>query len=213
MRTRLVLSYTLVILVCLGVVSLTMFVLLLRTSLPDRQIYAELTALSRLILVRPLADELLREQPADRLDLLLDRLADAQSLRIMLARADGRVIADSQESLVGHDLFQEGNLASERGELVQGSLRLPGTLQRWLFVGRLAPTAPGDESRWLIVARQAPRLPIFQIFGEESARPAGSGGFSELGPVGPARLVDQPLDRPAGAAGSLGGPCHCQRRL
>ena len=66
LRSRLLASYTLVILICLAVVGTAMWVLLLQRSLPDRQLYQELVTKSQVVLLRPVREELLREQPSQR---------------------------------------------------------------------------------------------------------------------------------------------------
>ena len=176
---RLLFSYALVILICLAVVGAAMWLFVLRNSLPDRQLYQELTTKSRLVLLRPVREELLDQAPSAAADPALQRVADALQVRVLLAEPDGTVIADTGVDLVGHNLLQEITVLEQDASSFRGSYRLPGTLRRWLFVGRSLPLA-SESGRWFVVAQAAARLPLLQTLGENLATPlvqAGVLGF------------------------------------
>lgn len=176
-RSRLLASYTLVILACLAVVSVAVLLFLLRRSFPEQQMYLDLAAKSQAVLFRPVADELLRQQPPERLAAALQRIADTQQLRVILAESSGRVIGDSEDALTGHNLLEEAQLSRQTAEVIQGSFRPAGTWQRWLFVGR---PIPPSHTYWFIVSRRAPRLPVFQLFGENMLSPLVQAGLLGL---------------------------------
>ncbi len=216
LRSRLLASYTLVILLCLAVVGGALLLLLARLSLPERQIYQELNSLSRMMAFRPLLDDLLRNQPPERLEQTLQRLADAQNTRIILAELDGRVVADTHGALVGQNLLQEARLQERSPELIQGSFRPAGTLQRWLFVGRTL-TRPGEQqARWLVFSRQAPRLSIFTLYGENILSPLVQAGLvglvvAVLLALLISRSVAKPVQQTAAAAQAVAAGDYGQR--
>jgi signal transduction histidine kinase len=205
LRSRLLASYTLVIVVCLVVVAAATLLFLLRRSLPDRQVYLDLAAKSRVALFRPVRDELLRDQSPERLTRTLQRISDTQQERVILTEADGIVIADTHDSLTGHNLLKEARLSKRTADVIQGSFRPAATWQRWLFVGRALPPS---HDRWFIVARQVPRLPIFQIFGENMLSPLVQAGLLGLilsvllaGLI--SRSVARPIQQTAAAARAI----------
>jgi len=216
LRSRLLVSYTLVILICLAVVGAALWLLLLRLSLPDRQIYQELTVVSSVARYRPVMDELLREQPTQRVEQSLLRIADSQKVRIILTDVDGLVIADTGGALTGHNLLKESQLKERTPELVTGSFRPAGTLQRWLFVGRALSAPQSPQTRWFIVAKQAPRLPISHFFGENLLTPlvqAGLLGFvlAVLLAWLVSRSVARPVQQAAAAAQAVAGGNYDQQ--
>ena len=171
LRNRLLASYTLVILICLTVVGAAMWLILLRRSLPDRQLYQELQTKSQVVLLRQVRDELIRGQPSERGLLAMQRLAGTLMARVLVLEKDGRVIIDSDEALVGINLLQESNLSQQAANMVRGSFRPAGTLQRWLFVGRPIDQFRATSERWFVVSQPVPRLPIFQLLGDNLATP------------------------------------------
>lgn len=126
LRSRLLASYTLVIVVCLVVVAAATLLFLLRRSLPDQQVYLDLAAKSRIALFRPVRDELLRDQSPERLTRALQRISDTQQERVILTEADGSVIADTHDSLTGHNLLKEARLSKRTADVIQGSFRPAG---------------------------------------------------------------------------------------
>ncbi len=205
LHSRLLASYTLIILLCLAVVGIALMLLLARLSLTDRQIYAELALLARWTTLRPGIDEFLSDPSSPRMEQTLERIADLQNVRFILAEPDGRIVADTQNSLVGHNLLNESNLREQTAEKIEGSFRPAGTLQRWLFVGNILPNPQNSRVGWLIVAKRAPRLPIFQLFGENILAPllqAGLVGFilSILLAWLISRSVARPIQQTAAAA-------------
>ncbi|MBN1317998.1 MAG: hypothetical protein JXA42_21120, partial [Anaerolineales bacterium] len=121
--SRLLASYTFIILICLAVVGIAMWLLLFQLSLPDRQLYQELTAKSHLVLLRPVGEELLRDPSSQRTEQTLKRLSDAIQARLLLIKKDGRIIADSQGTLLGQNLTDKARLVEETNSVIRGSLR------------------------------------------------------------------------------------------
>jgi len=171
LRGRLLGSYTLVILLCLAVVGLALAILLARNSWPDRQLYGELDLKSRIILTQSELGNWVLNQPGQRFNPGLKRLADRLEARIVLLSKDGQVVADSQDGLVGHNLLAEAKLNRQSPELIRGSLRPAGTLQRWLFSGRAVTQNNALNVHWFVVAKEGSRLPIFQLFGQNLLGP------------------------------------------
>jgi two-component system OmpR family sensor kinase len=180
LRSRLLVSYTLVILVCLAVVGLAMGLLLARRSLPEQQIYRDLENKSRWVHLRPALSEFLLDRPPERLAQGLQRVADILSARVMMIEEGGRVVADTGDEWVGHNLLAEANLNQQTPDLVRGVFRPAGTLQRWLFVGRALPVQGASPARWVVLSQQAPRLAVFQLFGENLLRPLAQAGTLAL---------------------------------
>jgi two-component system OmpR family sensor kinase len=177
---RLLASYTLVIVACLAFVGGAFAILLMRLSLPERQLYQELDALSRLVALRPVLDTLLVEGPPERLLPALQRVAENQQVRVILMTPDGEVLADTAGVLAGQNLLGQARVAQRTPERIQGTYRAPGTLRRWLFVGRLVTPTASPAGRWFVVARQAPRLPMAQLFGQNLLPPLFQAGLLGL---------------------------------
>jgi signal transduction histidine kinase len=205
LRNRLLASYILVIVVCLAVVGAAFTVLLLRLPLPERQVYQELEGLSRLVTLRPMLEPMLLEGPPERLRPLLERVAENQDARVIVATDDGAVLVDTGDTLLGLNLMEQMQIQERSVDRIQGTLRAPGTLRRWLFVGRLVTDEGSRASRWLVVARQAPRLPIAQLFGQNLAPPLLQAGLLGLALAVVlawlvSRWVARPVQRTAAAA-------------
>jgi signal transduction histidine kinase len=167
LHSRLLLSYILVLLACLVVIGLAMGLLLARGALPERQVYRDLENKSRWVLFRPVQSAAVLDQPAARLPAVVGRIADTLKTRVLLLEADGRVIADSGDALSGRNLLEEARMEESGPELLRGSFRPAGTLQKWLFVGQPLPSPGEGPKRWFVVSQQVPRLAALQLFGDE----------------------------------------------
>jgi two-component system OmpR family sensor kinase len=208
LRSRLLVSYTLVILLCLAVVGLAMGLLLARRSLPEQQIYRDLENKSRWVHLRPALSEFLLNQSPERLAQGLQRVADILNARALLVEEGGRVVADTGEGWVGRNLLAEANLNQQTPELIRGVFRPEGTLQRWLFVGRALPPQGASPARWIVLSQGAPRLAIFQLFGENLLGPLAQAGLlalvlSVLLAWLISRSVARPIQRTAAAARAM----------
>ena len=164
---RLLLSYILVVLACLVVMGLAIGLLLAQSSLPEQQVYRDLENKSRWVLFRPGLSEFALDQPPERLPQVLGRVADTLKTRVLLLERDGRVIADSRDALTGRNLLDESKLEEGNPEVLRGSFRTAGTLQKWLYVGQALPSSDPSPARWFVVAQQVPRLAVLQLFGDE----------------------------------------------
>ena len=208
LHSRLLLSYVLVILVCLAVVGLAMGLLLARRPLPEQQAYRDLENKSRWVLFRPEMSGFLQDQSGQRVTQGLQRLADILKVRVILIEEEGRVIADSQGALLGHNLLEGARLDRQSPDMIRGSYRPAGVLQRWLFVGQAISASPASPARWFVVAQPAPRLAIFELFGENLLGPlvqAGALGLilSVLLAWLISRSVARPIQRTADAARAM----------
>lgn len=208
LRTRLLLSYTLLILVCLAVVGLAMGLLLARRSLPEQQLYRDLENKSRWVRLRPAMTEFVLDRPPEGLAQGLQRVADILNARVVLVDEDGYVVADTGDVWVGRNLLDEANPSQQTADLIRGSYRPDGTLQRWLFVGRSLPAQDASPARWVVLAQQAQRLAIFQLFGENLLRPLTQAGllaliFSVLLAWLISRSVAKPIQSTAAAARAM----------
>jgi two-component system OmpR family sensor kinase len=213
---RLLASYTLVIVACLTFVGGAFIVLLVRLSLPERQVYQELDALSRLASLRPVLDTLLVEGAPEQVLPTLQRVAENQQVRVILTTAGGQVLADTAGVLRGQNLLEQSRIQERSPERILGSYRAPGTLRRWLFVGRLVTPSDTRAGRWFVVARQAPRLPIAQLFGQNLAPPLLQAGLLGLALAVllawlVSRWVARPVQRTAAAARAVAGGDYDQQ--
>jgi signal transduction histidine kinase len=216
LHSRLLVSYTLVILVCLAVIAVAMWLLLARQPLPEQQIYRDLENKTRWLSSRPQMTEWLQAQPPQRLAQGLQQLDETLRARIMLVDADGRVVADTGSSLVGHDLLEEADLNRQTSDMVRGTVRPAGTRQDWLFVGRALTSPRLSTARWFVVAQQAPRLPVFQLLGANLLAPLVQAGLlalilSVLLAWLVSRSVARPIEQAAAAARAIADGCYDQR--
>jgi signal transduction histidine kinase len=164
---RLLLSYILVLLACLVVIGLAMGLLLARGSLPENQVFRDLENKSRWVLFRPVQSASVLDQPVARLPGVVDRIAETLKTRVLLLEAEGRVLVDSGDGLTGRNLLEETQIEENSPDLLRGSFRPAGTLQKWLFVGQALPSQGESPKRWFVVSQQVPRLAALQLFGDE----------------------------------------------
>jgi two-component system OmpR family sensor kinase len=213
---RLLASYTLVIVACLAFVGGAFVVLLMRLSLPERQIYQELDALSRLITLRPVLDTLLLEEAPERLLPALQRVAENQQVRVILTTVSGQVLADTAGVLTGQNLLEQSRIGERSPERILGTYRAPGTLRRWLFVGRPVTAVDSRYGRWFVVARQGPRLALAQLFGQNLVPPLLQAGLLGMALAVllawlVSRWVAGPVQRTAAAARAVAGGDYDQQ--
>jgi two-component system, OmpR family, sensor kinase len=134
LRTRLLLSYALVIFVCVALMGLALLFLLRDAPVQKRLVTARLTleaATINRLLRTPLQNGATPDQLIRRLQNLSDR---TESRLLLIDESSGQVLADTENGLVGQDLFQLG-----------APLRFNNTLTGEFSEG---------DTRWLYSTRQ-----------------------------------------------------------
>ena len=133
LRTRLLLSYALVIVTCLAVIGLALLLLLRDAPTQKRLTTARLTieagVVQRLIRL-PLQNNVAPPQIIRRLE---NSAANINGRILLIDAATGEVLADSENQLVGQNLFTLGQSSRLNNTLV-GDFEYQGT--RWLFSTR-----------------------------------------------------------------------------
>ncbi len=198
LRTRLLLSYLLIVAVFICIISLVL--LLLVTGVQRTIVYQRLKAAADASLALALRSQQLTELP-------LERFAEMRNVRILLTDVQGNVLRDSA------GLERRWNLLDE-ADYERGTRDLQGKWtddqnQAWLFVGRrwaLPQAAAARRQGWVIFA--APELNRREWFGENLLRPlvvAGAIGLalSALLAWLVSRSVARPLQQVADAAHAI----------
>jgi len=194
LRSRLLLSYALVIVAVLLVVGVAMAVFLLRTPWLYRRLYTQQEIALRFVQRRLAVNPSRTPEDAQR---DLGRMAEAVEARLVVLAPQGRVLADTAA---------DNPLAVRppRGDkLVRGQTRdTAGNL--WVYTARRLP-----DGRWLIIAQQQPgRLAFFFRLWEEWLWPLVEAGLLAVALAlvlawGLSRWVARPLHRAAEAAHAL----------
>ena len=222
LRTRLMISYVVVLGVTLAVIGVFLVILLRGQPVAREPIVAQLTVLANGVAQRELIAGLLINAAPTRLETALDRVASNANTRVIAAQPDGTIIYNSLGVLPGGQrvAFQLGPESSAGsgapGRTGGGQLRpgRPGVAVR----RRPHPDAPGGRPAAL--RRAAPRIPVAggaAPLRDVGADPAagGRGGRAGRGPGDglahqpghPARAV-----RPAPGGGrGRGGPLRGAR--
>ncbi len=198
LRTRLLLSYLLIVAVFICIISLVL--LLLVTGVQRTIVYQRLKAAADASLALALRSQQLTELP-------LERFAEMRNVRILLTDVQGNVLRDSA------GLERRWNLLDE-ADYERGTRDLQGKWtddqnQAWLFVGRrwaLPQATAARRQGWVIFA--APELNRREWFGENLLRPlvvAGAIGLalSALLAWLVSRSVARPLQQVADAAHAI----------
>ena len=150
LRSRLWLTYAIVVGVVLCVVAVSLVVFLVRNPLVDRQTYLGLERVADIILER-------KEFIPSRLQNVqqfIQRIDDAYNFRILIYRPDANLIADSQTD--GSSIID--SIPSRAFKLSRGKVR-DNTGQVWLYVPRVLP-----NGSFLVVA--APRQGLSLLFSQ-----------------------------------------------
>jgi len=208
LNSRLLLSYVLVILVCLAVVGLGLLVFV-RTSSPlwTREAVVRLEAAARATTQALRQAAPLESLPPERLRTLLEQVAEVageQEVRILVLDTRGAVRFDSEKEWEREQLALD---EAARTTVVPG--RIQGTFlaptgkrgQRWIFVGQVMP-------RGQIVLFVSPRLRIMSWFAENLLSPLLRAGavalvLSVLLALLVSRSIAAPLRRVAAAVEAI----------
>ncbi len=206
LNSRLLLSYILVILVCLILVGLGLFLFVRASPLWTsaaviRLEEAERATMRLLVQAGPLGTI-----SQDRLHDLLDQAARDREARILLLDDAGLVQYDSERAWVGQGLPDVFRQPAPRLPRIQGSFTGPDG-QRWLFIGQVLST--GDRQRMaLLFASRPMRVLLLLWFVDNLLPPMGQAGLAALLLSIPlawlvARSIARPLQRVAAAAGAI----------
>ena len=184
LRTRLMASYLVVLLVTLIVISVTLALLLRARPVAAEPILARLTVIVRAVEQRENLIMLLSARP-ERLAQLLNETASRQNVRILLSGEDGTVYYDTlgvfpPETRVNFSLFPPpGGAPPDVAALQQGHFFQDG--EEWLFVGRVIRTRSGN----VLFLAAAPRpqsswQEVLNIFGASLLVPLVQAGIAGL---------------------------------
>ncbi len=199
LNTRLLISYVLVILVCLALVGLGLLVFLRTSPLWTNLIALRLDAAARATMptLRPALNS------PEALSSLLAAAADEQEVHILLVDDRNVVRFDSEEAWVGEQLEEVARLRAVQNR-IQGTFTAPNG-GRWIFAGQMIPASGGGRQSLLFVA---PRLTALVWFAENLLPPLLQAGLvalilSVLLALLISRSVSKPLRRVANAAEAI----------
>ena len=157
-HSRLLLSYVVVILVCLVLVGLGLLLFVRASPLWTRAALPELEAAARATIPGLLRVGQLETLPPEQLHALLAQAAEDQEVRVLLLDARGTVRFDSAGTWEGWRLDDVSRAPALRGS-VQGTLTAP-TGGRWAFFGQAVPAPHGGRQMILFVSPQNRRLTL-----------------------------------------------------
>ncbi|MBN1978517.1 MAG: HAMP domain-containing protein [Anaerolineae bacterium] len=201
LNTRLLISYILVILVCLTLVGLGLFLFVRTSALWNRPTQQRLEEAERET-VRLLQGEALRTLPRERIYNAMARIAKNYQVRILLLDNRKTVRLDTDDDWTGTDLSQMIRLPSQVSR-EQGMFTAPDGRQ-WLYIAQVPPGI--EEQRQILVFASRPvRLLALAWFADNLLRPLAQAGLvalvlSILLALISRRSVSKPLQRVASAA-------------
>lgn len=151
LRSRLWLSYAMLIVTALSVVTIVMFVYLLRTPFLYRQAIERLKVIETLALMR---ENSLQGQP---LSVAMEKAAQTFNVRLVLFSQDHQALADTSASEEPALSFPSKNYIARATPIIRDEKR-----QAWLYSLSQLP-----DKTWLLVATPRPRLSILTVFTTE----------------------------------------------
>jgi len=166
LRTRLWLSYTLLVLTALGVVAVVLLIYVARNPSVYRQASQRLGVIQAGLLKKQAE---LFNLPADAREDRLDQVAQTYSVRILIFGSDRRLVYDSGAG-------EQATLDLPRlPRLRTNAILTDGQGQRWIYLLRRL-----DNNDWLMVAVERPRLPLLSILSDEFMPPLLAAGAVAL---------------------------------
>jgi two-component system OmpR family sensor kinase len=200
LRSRLWLSYALLILVILAVVGTALVIALLRNpavyqSAMPRLRLAELAVLPRV-------KQVLKANP-DRLQAVLERDAETTQLRLLVVDLAGNVVADSSKVKTNTIANIDPNKLAEIASADRPGIIRDVRRRTWLYTA----ISTGSDS-YLVVAIQLPKLPVLTLLRNEVISPILISGtaallISIILALSMAKWIATPLQRMVGAAHQL----------
>ncbi len=199
---RLLLSYILVILVCLALVGLGLFLFTLTSPLWVRAATVDLEIAARETLLSLRQAGPLESLPPERLRTLLVQAAEEQGVRVLLLDGRGTVRFDSKGGWEGERLGEAVRMPPIP-DRVRGVFEAP-TGGRWAYFGQVVP-APGGNRQIVLFAS---RLRMLAWFAENLLPPVVQAGavalvLSVLLALLVSRSVAAPLRRVTDAAQAI----------
>ena len=204
LNTRLLISYVLVILVCLTLVGLGLFVFVRTSALWNRPTNQRLEEAERETL-RLLQEEALRTLPRERIYNVLVQIAEDYQVRILLLDNKRIVRLDTDDEWGGADLSQTIRLQPQAPRM-QGIFVAPDGRQ-WLYIAQVPPGIE-DQRQILVFTSRPIRLLALAWFADNLLRPLVQAGLialvlSILLALLIRRSVSRPLRRVASAAEAI----------
>jgi signal transduction histidine kinase len=206
LRSRLLLSHSLVAGLALSVVGVGLVIFLIRNPLAERQVYQRLDVLATLVAEREA--RVLQSQSAERLRAGLQRLGVGDA-RLLLLDRRGQVLADSSPEAAPLSAEVRAALAAT-SERQRGEYR-DTSGARWLHVA-----VPVEGGRVLVVAARQPILRTLALVGEDLLSPMVRAGVvallaSVLLALLISRWISAPLQEVARAARAVAAGDYNQR--
>ncbi len=213
LRTRLLLSYTLVIVTCLAVIGIALLLLLRDDPVQKKLLTGRLTTEAGVV-ARLVRNQILNGASADQILRRLNTASTVGDTRVLVINSDsGAVLADTDSSLAGKNLFDLGK-PTRSGNVLNGEFDVNN--QHWLYSSRQFLLAPISRIE-LIAAAPFDKTPLYQdpIF-SELLRPLLIAGLLALGisivlAVIITRSVTRPMQHVAQAADRIAGGDYNQR--
>jgi signal transduction histidine kinase len=166
LRSRLWLSYALVITVALGVVSVVLIIFIFRNPMVYRQAASKLLVVQGLLLKNQ--DEWADMQPSS-LQPFIENIESSYDTRITIYDSSRRLIADSGSA-------EYGPLKMPRLPRVRiSSLLRDGSGQPWLYNLRQL-----ENKRWLLISVPRPNVPVLTIIRDELFMPVIGAAIAAL---------------------------------
>jgi len=166
LRTRLWLSYALVVSAALAVVAAVFFIYLVQNPSTYRQASAKLTSVESTMIEN---EKAWANLPKDALQAELERFSTTIGTRMIVFNPDLQVAADSQ--LAEDSPIQMPALPRLRST----SVLQDSAGNYWLYV-----IEPLKNGRWLLVATPRPQVPILSILTDELVLPIAGAGIVAL---------------------------------
>jgi len=202
LHSRLLLSYLVIILVCLTLVGMGLLLFVWASPVGVGTSLLRLEAAVRAALPQVVPPE---GVPPERLEMMLAKAAEDQGVRALLLDDTGVVRFDSEREWEGQRLEGVTRVPTVRGR-VRGTFVAPSG-GRWTFVGQVVPAPDGRRQLALLASTQS-RLGVAVWFMENLVPPLLEAGgvalvLSVLLAWLMARSVARPLRRVAAAATSI----------
>ena len=197
LRSRLGLSYAILIATVLGILGISLILYLARNPANERQLFSQLAAVSQGL--PQIGAQPLEELPLPRLQEALGRIDERTGFRLLVLSPEGRLLADTRTE--ASQIGSQPVLLGEGRGLVRDSAGM-----EWIYTARQFP-----NGFTLVAAAPRPNrlgqaLPAFlNILGDELLTPFLQAGLIALIlavilAIGMARWISDPLQKIAGAA-------------
>ena len=214
LRFRLIVSYIVIIAVCLTMIAVALAVLL-RTNSLSRDFTRELLTIALGDVTRLIAQDRQANTPAEQIMADVRARFDTQTTRVLFLGPNRRILADSGNTLEGHTLAEitTSPPQSLREGLITGSINV-GDKRPWLYVAR---AGVGPRNITTILVAQAPQglnagSPLYsQVLRQLAASGCIGGLLSVILALIISGSVSSPLRRLAQAADAMAEGDYSQK--